>query len=365
MMNAGGSDLYALIFGKNRKLGIKELEYFSKRFQIKIKPVISSEDAIIFKSENKIEQLFDYLGSFLKLVKIVSDDEDSFLKSIEYKRKFAVSIYPGNWIEWKSFAMRIKKNFQRIGSSKFFRGRYPYTMPSELSLQKLPEFVKIRINEKVFYGVTVKFVDPFFYKRLDVDRPHQRPIYSIPLRLVKAMLNLSLARESILDPFCGIGTILQEAILQGLKAYGSDKDKVILRKAKENLDWVIREFNASGYYILRNCDARDIDKCFREDIETIVTEPYLGEPLKRKPSNKEAVEMIRKLDSLYKSFLESAIETKVDRVVIVFPAFQTKQRTIVRRKREWIEEIGWKIKSRILDYEQRHRTIRDIFVLQR
>jgi len=88
------------------------------------------------------------------------------------------------------------------------------------------EFVILKNNNQFFIGETID-VQPFAeLSKRDYGRP-QRDSQSgmIPPKLALMMLNLSMAKdtENILDPFCGSGTILQEAVWQGrTNLYGSD-----------------------------------------------------------------------------------------------------------------------------------------------
>ena len=54
-------------------------------------------------------------------------------------------------------------------------------------------------------------------------------------RLAKILINLSEVKdeEILLDPFCGIGVILEEALLQNINVIGIDKDKKAVDRCKE------------------------------------------------------------------------------------------------------------------------------------
>ena len=56
-------------------------------------------------------------------------------------------------------------------------------------------------------------------------------------KFARALVNLTMARENetILDPFCGTGTILQEASLMNIEAIGLDLDKKMCRGTYRNL----------------------------------------------------------------------------------------------------------------------------------
>lgn len=66
-------------------------------------------------------------------------------------------------------------------------------------------------------------------------RPHNLPT-SLPVRLGQAMLNLT-ARpgDTVLDPFCGTGTIPLLASLRGHRSFGSDISKQCVELATKNL----------------------------------------------------------------------------------------------------------------------------------
>ena len=91
-------------------------------------------------------------------------------------------------------------------------------------------------GEKVYVALQL----PVLRQDFEYRKPHLlegfMPITLDP-RLARAMVNLTGAMkgEMILDPFCGIGGILIEARLAGLKAIGSDILKPILNRAKANL----------------------------------------------------------------------------------------------------------------------------------
>jgi tRNA G10 N-methylase Trm11 len=61
----------------------------------------------------------------------------------------------------------------------------------------------------------------------------------MPPRLAKIMLNLSHCKPGkiFLDPFCGVGTILQEALLIQATVVGIDANSWCIAAAQTNLEW--------------------------------------------------------------------------------------------------------------------------------
>ncbi|NJF25524.1 TRM11 family methyltransferase [Thermococcus sp. Bubb.Bath] len=363
--------MYAVIFGKNPVLSEAEFYSFAKRFSLKVKPMESSRYWLLFGSSPQVERYFYWLGGSLKLVRIVGEGEEA-LKDLEYAKLFTVSLYGRNdWQFWRKLGSEIKREFKEEGPAKFFKPAKTYSMPAELILKGFPEvkdFVFLFREDRSFLvGETIKVTDPFELKKLDVERPVQKPILSIPPRLARIMVNLTEIRKgSFLDPFCGIGTVVQEFVLQRLDAHGSDRDEEQIKAAKKNLTWLRKEFRLKNSAHLEVCDARKLKHCFRQRFDAIVTEPYLGKPLKGNPSRSEAIKLANELDRFYYPVFESFANVlkRNGRVVFVFPAYKLSGGRIYRKERKWLGKLGFEILGRYLDYEERHRVVRDIHVLR-
>ncbi|USS39820.1 TRM11 family methyltransferase [Thermococcus aggregans] len=361
--------MYAIIYGKNPRLSEAEFWAFVRRFRLKVKLVENSTHWIVFESDKSIERLFHRLGGSLKLVRIIGESEEA-IKDLDYAKLFTLSLYgKDDWKLWRKLGSEIKKNFKSHGPAKFFKPAKVYAMPSELILKGFPEvkdFVFI-FGERLYVGETAAVADPFELKKLDVERPVQRAIFSIPPRLARIMVNLTEVRQgNFLDPFCGIGTIVQEFLLQGLNAYGSDSDERAIKGAKENLRWLRKEFRTKKSAHLEVCDARKLKRCFRIKFDAIVTEPYMGKPLKYRPTRGEAIQLANELDCFYYQVFDSFrnVLKRNGRVVFVFPAYKLSDGRIYRKDRKWLEKLGFEVLAKYTDFEERHKVVRDIHVLR-
>ncbi len=354
---------YAIIFGKNPDISWGELNSFVRKYNIRFHLIERGKGWVVFRGERDIEKKFRWIGGSLKLVRILG--RNSGIENASYSKLFTVSIYGLNdWRLWRRLGSEIKANFKSKGSSKFFKPARVFSMPSELILKGFPkvkDFIFIFTRGGDFwFGETVAITDPFELKKLDVGRPCQRPMLSIPPRLARIMVNLTgLNGGKFLDPFCGVGTIVQEFMLQGFEAYGSDIDANVIEKARKNLEWVRKEFKISTRYRLSVRDVRTL----RGEFNAVVTEPYLGRPLKGRLSKEKAAKASESLDSFYKEALAAISRVAKEKVVFTFPAFRLNDGRIYRKRREWIRDLGLKIEGRYLDYEGRHRLIRDIYVM--
>src|SRR3989338_7924655 len=90
-------------------------------------------------------------------------------------------------------------------------------------------------------------------------RPYLEKEKLTSIRLAKILINLSQAKEDgkLLDPFCGSGTVLQEALLMGIDAIGMDSDSITIHHARKNLTWLQNNYNFIANFTLINKDARN------------------------------------------------------------------------------------------------------------
>lgn len=179
-----------------------------------------------------------------------------------------------------------------------------------------------------------KTVQPFeeFSKR-DFGRPSRSmSIGMLPPKIARMMVNISgapsLKRASLLDPFCGTGTILQEAALLGIsRVTGGDTSDASLKATRANMDWLKKNILHANDAVIdvRRCDARKLQSCFPSHVfDVIVAETYLGPILQKGVViNQGAIQDIERLihDSFasFKNVLKSGA-----RIVIAVPCWPSR-----------------------------------------
>ena len=207
------------------------------------------------------------------------------------------------WKEQKVKAMQRYTNVRDIPPSK------SKTLDLELIVYK-----------NVLYKVTA-LSNPQEYRKRDEARPSFDPLKVISIRLAKILINLAEAQHEILDPFCGNGTILQEALLLGYNVKGID---LSAGEAKKNMEWLGSQYKKKTH--IMQGDAVKIIPTI-SSVETVVTEPYLGPFLKKLPSEQEAQKIIKELTILYTNFF-TALSSKIKgKVVIILPSIRSFQKT--------------------------------------
>ena len=147
----------------------------------------------------------------------------------------------------------------------------------------------------------------------------------LPPKVAQIMINLAQIKDYnglVLDPFCGSGTVLQEALLMGFNnVAGTDLSPKAIEDSKENIAWLKEKFSLTGTktnIFLKN--AIKLSESFKpESVEAIICEPYLGP--QRGWNDLKIVK--DELEDLYtKSLREfSKILKPHGRVVIIFPMF--------------------------------------------
>ena len=165
-------------------------------------------------------------------------------------------------------------------------------------------------KEETWVATTVAVHNPFEFQKRDIYKPNQRKIFAIPPRLARIMVNLSACTPGkvLLDPFCGVGTILQEALLAKANVVGVDVNPWCVKAANENLEWITREYNLEDaeFRVVQGDVGRVGAENWARNGDCIVTEPDLGPALRQVPTGPYALKIIQKLEPLYFTFVEEA-----------------------------------------------------------
>ncbi len=176
-------------------------------------------------------------------------------------------------------------------------------------------------------GPTVWVPDSASMRRSGTQRPIPRPEIALSPRLARTLLNLAGLRpgQTILDPFCGSGTILSEALKRSLRCLGLDSKASRVQESRENLRWTVGGVTDRGFDI-RKGDARELPRMLRgTKVDAIVTEPLLLPSLNARPKTSTAEAMIHGPAEVYNDALSSMADSiRPDgRIVVVVPVVET------------------------------------------
>lgn len=365
--------IYFFILGTNRTLTTLDILVILKKQKIVYEILESSEEVLVIKTgrELDVSSLIKELGSSQKIGVIfgflpMDNFADNFQKEIQEKEfvnflfspdlekvNFGISLYEAgsNNLGQISHGLNnlcnlLKKELKKQGKKAGYllikeRSLSSVAVEKQHLLNKGFELVLLAAKDKIYLGKTLAVQDFESYSLRDFGRPaRDSKAGMLPPKLAKMMINLAEVDKNavMLDPFCGSGTILQEAILLGYKnLLGSDKEEKAVSDTKQNLDWLFKNYLnkvchpdpdvASGEGSrpkIKQAPVENLSDYYSPNsIDAIITEPFLGNPGVRFFNEDKLKKEIGFLEELYfQSFKEFKKILKPNGVVvIVFPVF--------------------------------------------
>jgi tRNA G10 N-methylase Trm11 len=316
---------YIFILGRDPELSKKELFAYLKTHNFNYQVKDSTDTALLLQlsSINANEFIKDLAG--IQKIGIEIDSFDHLYEGTENKVKFAISNYTND----ESLLDELKAYFKNEGI-KATQKKSHYEDQDFLTPSEAKSVVEIiQYKNQVYKSLAI--FNPREYKARDLQRPIQRPLHTISIRLAKFLINLSEAKnnETLLDPFCGIGTILQEALLMNINVIGIDKEKFCFDASKKNLAWLKSKYSINNSYELYQLDSRQSDKKVAS-VDVVATEPYMGPFLKGFPTESEVKKTLNELIPLYRELLISLQKITRKNIVIITPLFRAKSKNHFR-----------------------------------
>jgi len=176
-------------------------------------------------------------------------------------------------------------------------------------------------------GPTAWVPDSAAMRQRGTNKPAPRPDIALSPRLARTLVSIAGLKpgQTLLDPFCGSGTILVEAYAKSLRCLGLDSRASRVQEARENIRWSIGGIADQGYDV-RKGDARELRRMLRgTKVDAIVTEPLLLPRLDARPKTVTAQAMIEQSAVVYNDALASMAESiqSEGRIVVVVPVIQT------------------------------------------
>ena len=353
------------ILGRQPAIGIAELEsiYGGENIQ-----VLGREACLIDTPKINIS----HFGSILKVGQIVQEISSSDWRTISEKiidifvRDFrnangkitlGVSVYGGKIspLEIQKTASIIKNKLNNSGTSlrtvpastAALSTAVSHNNKLGLSDKKIELIVIIR-KGNTYLAVSEGAQNITAYAKRDQNRPKRDAfIGMLPPKLAQTMINLGAGAEQpqiwlqnhqfdkidnqpkpqLLDPFCGTGTVLQEAALKGFVAHGSDLNPKMVDYSRENLKWLETAFHPHGQLgTLETAVATDYTWNFASGLNTVVCETYLGQPFSAPPSDQKLNEVRENCNRIISNFLKN-LATQIPegtQICIAVPAWKQK-----------------------------------------
>ena len=319
-------------------------------------PTETIKEAFLKKNKQAKTQITESLAS--------SGLVDGIAKSSE-KVLFGVSVYctestlrSSSGVIQRFVGSAVKDELADLGQKSNFMGFGNERKQAQLShvevikknlVENKAEILFCIGRTETWVATTVAVHNPFEFQKRDIYKPNQRKIFGMPPRLARIMVNLSscTAGKTLLDPFCGVGTILQEALLEKAMVVGMDVNPWCAKAATENLEWLVREYGLkdADFRVLQGDVNRLVEKIGQETMDCIVCEPDLGPALRQVPTGPYAEKIIQKLEPLYFGFVEQAFGALKPggRLVLVTPYIKTRSgQAVMMPISKKLESLGFK-----------------------
>ncbi|MBI2184830.1 MAG: methyltransferase domain-containing protein [Thaumarchaeota archaeon] len=270
-----------------------------------------------------------------------------FYDWLDEKVPWAISVYDPQPNQSKAIAEKLRQYFaERLKEDGASKAKFLETKTTESAARGVEllstdyikkrdsrsvlEIVAARIGGEVYVGCTVGVSDNEGFHKRDMERPIKVSKISLAPRLARMLVNLTGVGKgmTLLDPFCGTGTILQEALVMGLNVLGADIDSNMVRAAEKNLKWTADSFGGKGSRRIIKGDARHLSKIVgHESVDAIATEPILLPLLKKTPSRSEAEHMLAEALPTYRDALVDMekVLKKHGRSAIVVPQIRVRE----------------------------------------
>lgn len=326
------------ILGRETVLSLAEVKAFFLTNDLTFDVVYHKENKLIVSvdKELNIPETMKLLGGTIKICEVANqtpthrDDLAKYLNTYIPTGKIEFSINGFN-----ALGIETKKALKQLGrSARYIEAKNTATVIYN-NLVKGGADIEI-CNNQVFITKAIQPIDDF--SKRDFGRPGRDDESGmLPPKLAMMMLNLATQNKTnvILDPFCGSGTIITEAILMGYKnLIGADVSPKAIADTSTNIKWLENMFNIDTRDLRINIfvsDIFDIAKKINNDtVDAVVAESYLGKPLRGSESRSTIETQATELKMLYvNSFAKFKKILKPNGIVVfIIPRF--------RHNEDWI-----------------------------
>ncbi len=371
---------YLFILGRNIELSTEEVKSFFRRNDFQFKEIGLVNNGLLVETGNILpENSIDNLGGTVSIGQVLAEgkakeisneiDKQEIYFTEENKLNYVIFDFDAG--DFNDVAFYLKQRFRRERLKATQKN-----LTGNIKLQNkefVPNVASKNIDEQyfIFHDNFGRIIQKSNYEKIeqrDMRKPIRRNELSISPRLAKIMINLSEIKndETLLDPFCGIGVILEEALLQNIQVIGIDKDKKAIEDSRANLKYF--GFHENRYKLINE----DSQKIRVEKVDAIVTEPQLGELQKEIPSREKAMQIAKNFENLIVPVLKNLKKETRGNIVFTMPHIFTGRSSSTSKERiscdinRIAKETGLKILMKPI-HEFREDSIigRDIVIMRK
>lgn len=378
---------YLFVLGRTPDLAYAELRSFFPNAK-RISPDVVQ---VAFEQELSPSAFIKQIGGTVKIAKLEGTMADlraqeliAFFPAQKGELHFGVSMYADTLRSALLAQMKALLDKQGI-KARYATARHGDTLSSvTVDKKHIVELIVVKTDGGYVVGRT-EAVQPYEeWGKRDYGRPYADAKGGmLPPKVARMLVNIALPSDFrfstfdyrvLLDPFCGMGTVLSEAYLAGWHVMGSDSSQEAVQKAKANLDWLagLRPQGAGKVGNIFVCDAVHVsDVLPPASVTSIATEPYMGSTnIVNKPSSdaSDVKNTIKGLEKLYIGCLRdwSKILVSGGKVVIALPEYAFGGRVyFVKKVIDMCENLGYTIEDGPIAYSRPQAIVRRKFYILR
>ena len=314
--------------------------------------------AVANLSGGRFKRYTDLAGVHKIALPLPPVDSPDFAKAITFPERnfnFSLSLYCGRGdeeAEYEELSEELLSTIRAAGHRKanLLRSRSGPELHSERVVSRSAiDFVVFPIGAKSQWGVTVYVPETVGFKERSTERPYVTSGISLSSRLARLLVNISGVSKGqvLLDPFCGSGTVLGEALLKGANCIGIDRNHGSVERTKDNLAWLLSQGQRTGprvpsYSVIAG-DATNLGRSLGDQmVDVIVSEPILLPRLSSPPTIDKARRLIKHASFIYSEALHemSRVLRRGGRMVLVTPSVRTIDGKDVALTFEDLREVG-------------------------
>lgn len=369
------------VFGRTPALAFVELQSLFPSATL-LTPAIALLNEGLDESE-----VIARLGGTVKILEVVaayaSFTQEAIAETLlpyvsEGKITFGISMYGQAQVS-PAFLRGVKECLDhRSVAARYIETKHEEALASVVvSKQHVREIVAVYTGGQYIVGIT-KAVQHFeSWNKRDFSRPASDPHRGmLPPKVARMIVNISLARVKhakpvFLDPFCGVGTVLTEALLSGAAVIGCDISEKTVKRAEKNIAWARAEYGLlpQDEPVIRVGDATHVSEFLSPNsIDAIATEPFLGEPVILREGERieagKAKNILKGLEKLYIGSLKewAAVLKPGARVVMAMPTYVTDRGLMgVKKVVDRCEKLGYTLFIGPVQYSRPHAMVRREF----
>ena len=323
--------------GREYKLSVAEILAVFPEW----KTVYLSKDFLILDNLEEIEVLkkANNLWWTIKIIKIIDSSILDEALEWEWKFKYWISIF---WEKknLKNILIAQKKELKAKDiSSRFINKDFKNLSSAQILWEKLvkswTDYSYIYNSDKLYIWNTIWVQDINNYSKRDWQKDRDMQTWMLPPKLCQMMINLSWGK-TIYDPFVWLWTVLIESILMWNKeVFWSDLNETMVDSTTKNINSIInwytlnneKDLNVKFKIIKLNSKfIHESEILLENNIDSIVTEWYLGEMITQKNISYDRIDKQKKsLIELYERFFQWLKDISYKwNLVICFPFWEIK-----------------------------------------